>query len=110
MNDRTIICDQTWLYDPNPFVKRISHYSSFEFKGRQIRDHPREPKPKDSGQKSYAPRVKKALYLVNARGMKQPLKIDSLILTLIRRKLNLDPRFLVPLDLDPLPPEIPGLF
>jgi hypothetical protein len=109
-HDRTIILNQPWLYDPYPCVKRISHSSSFELKGHQIREHPREPKPRDSRHKSYAPRVKKVLYLVNARGLKQPFKIDPLILALIRRKLNLDPRFLVPPDLDPLLPEIPGLF
>ena len=109
-DDRTNILGQPWLYDPNPIVKRTSHSSSFKFKGHQIRDHPREPKPRDSSQKSYAPRVKKALYLVNARGLKQPFKIDPLILALIRRKLNLDPRFLVPANIDPLSPEIPSLF
>ena len=72
--------------------------------------HPREPKPKESNQKSYVLRYKKILYLANARGLKQPFKIDPLILALIRRKLNSDPRFLVPPDLDPLSTEMPGLF
>ena len=101
---------QPWLYDPNPSVKGTFHSPYFEFQDRQIKDHPREPKPRDSSQQSYAPRVKKIIYLVNARGLKQPFKIDPLILALIRRKLNMDPRFSVPPDLDPLPPEIPGLF
>ena len=109
-DDRTIILSQPWLYDPNPTVKGTFHSPYFEFKDHQIRDHHREPKPRDSSQKSYAPKVKKSLYLINARGLKQPFKIDPLILTLIRRKLNSDPRFSVPPDLDPLSTEIPGLF
>ena len=82
----------------------------FKIKDYQVRSHLREPKPKESNQKSYAPKYKKTLYLTNARDLKQPFKINRLILALIRRKLNSDPRFLVPPDLDPLSTEIPCLF
>ena len=109
-DDRTINIYQPWLYDHNPIVRETFYSYSVKFHGRQIRHHPREPKPRDSSQKSYAPRVKKSLYLTNARGLKQPFKIDLLILALIRRKSNLDPRFSIPLDLDPLSIEILGLF
>ena len=102
--------NQPWLYDPNPIVKGTFHSPYFEFKDHQVRNHPREPKPRESSKKSYAPRFKKFFYLTNARGLKQPFKIDPLILTLIKRKLNSDPRFSMPPDLDPLRSEILSLF
>ena len=98
------------LYDPNPTVKGTFHSLYFEFKDRQVRNHLKEPKARESNQKSYAPRYKKTLYLANVRGLKQPFKIDPLILTLIRRKLNLDPRLSIPHDLNSLSLEFLSLF
>ena len=98
------------MYDPNSTVKGTFHSPYFELKDCQVRNHFRESKPRESNQKSYAPRYKKTLYLANARGLKQPFKINPLILALIRKKLNSYPRFLVPPDLGPLSTEIPSLF